>query len=223
MDNIECLMPYVTQLHLIARNDEGNGLDLLQSDYFSDNFADLHQIKGILEMLEEPLLINKGFDGELENRQFFQCLIYHFKNLMVDEIPSNLSEKQKFESICSEALKCNAEVKKGTGVLLKRINELLLFKIKRCLEKGQIERAKKIARNLSFGAPASRNLVEDTKDYFSYLERVRKLLEEGHSSKKSENKKGRIPDFNNQEKDWTFEMFAAANLDSGNNVQVLQV
>ena len=104
-----------------------------------------------------------------------------------------------------------------------RFEEMCLLKMKRCLEKGQIERFKKISKHLIMNRKSSAcpNLVQGSIKLNSYLDRIQKLHEDGYSQRQHES--AIVCDFNDSVMDWTWPAAIAANLDSANNSAVLEV
>ena len=137
--------------------------------------------------------------------------MHYYKDLAFDELPKSLSERQKFLSAYFEAIR------------FKRFDEMCLMKMKRCLEKGRIEHFKKISQHLIMNRKSSAcpKLVQGSLQLKSYLDRIKKLHEEGHSQRASEN--SAVCDFTDSDMDWTWPACIAANLDSANNSAVLQV
>ena len=137
--------------------------------------------------------------------------MHYYKDLAFDELPKSLSERQKFLSAYFEAIR------------FKRFDEMCLMKMKRCLEKGQIERFKKISQHLVMNRKTMvcPKLVQGSRELKSYLDRIWKLHEEGHNEKSRET--AAVCDFNDSDMDWTWPLCIAANLDSANNATVLEV
>ena len=144
-------------------------------------------------------------------QELLQPLMHYYKDLAFDELPKSLSERQKFLSAYFEAIR------------FKRFDEMCLMKMKRCLEKGQIERFKKISQHLVMNRKTMvcPKLVQGSRELKSYLDRIRKLHEEGHNEKSRET--AAVCDFNDSDMDWTWPLCIAANLDSANNATVLEV
>ena len=65
--------------------------------------------------------------------------------------------------------------------------------MKRCLEKGQIERFRKISKHLIMNrkSTACPKLVQGSIELNSYLDRIKKLHEDGYSHRETENAKRR--------------------------------
>ena len=92
--------------------------------------------------------------------------MHYYKDLAFDELPKSLSERQKFLSAYFEAIR------------FKRFDEMCLMKMKRCLEKGQIERFKKISQHLVMNRKTMvcPKLVQGSRELKSYLDRIRQGL-----------------------------------------------
>ena len=144
-------------------------------------------------------------------QELLQPLLYHYKDLTLDELPKSISERQNLISAYFEAIRHT------------RFEEMCLLKMKRCLEKGQIERFKKISKHLIMNRKSSAcpNLVQGSIKLNSYLDRIQKLHEDGYSQRQHES--AIVCDFNDSVMDWTWPAAIAANLDSANNSAVLEV
>ena len=225
MESFDNFHHLITHLYLTREESHELGLELLESGYFQDNQTNILKIKGLLECLEDPLIFTKLFRSTQIGKtakQRFQALIYHIKNIILDELPDSLSERQKFESWYSEALRCNFK----SISRYKRFNELCLIKMKRCLEKGQISRFKKISSQMvQSKIGPSYQMAEGGRDLKLFLDRIQKIHDGSQNiAKKSKTEKTKSAmNFDTYEADWNFATYIAANLDSANNVVILEV
>ena len=196
------MKPHLTHLGLLCSENE---FDVLKSDYFLDNDCDSRQIQAIFECFDDPKIFSVLIG---ENRQLFLPLIFHYKELFYDNLPTSIvnSTRQKYLNDFYDLMK------------KKRFEELCLEKMKRCLEKCQIEMFKKMCQHLVIKNSPTSKMVEGCLKLKSNLERIEKMHREGHDSNSN-----KIAQFDCEEDiSWTVPTLIAANLDSAHNSKVLE-
>lgn len=158
----------------------------------------------ILECMEEPEVFGHW---NKDHKEGIQPLLYFYKELIRENLPTFLSERQKFDSIYFNTIKS------------KRLEEVCLLKLKRCLEQGQIKRFMELSKELSLKKVSQcPELIEGGMNLRSYLEQIQKIHEEGVV--KETNYYPRL----NHDKclDWTYPLMVAANLDSPHSSQMIE-
>ena len=105
----------------------------------------------------------------------------------------------------------------------KRTDEVIMFKLEKCLQRGQLDRFKSICDTLRINKSIRCPLVPVVHELKSYLERISKLQAEGHGANARRLLSSEIYDFSKNDCAFVYPLKIASELDSGNNLLALQV
>ena len=105
-----------------------------------------------------------------------------------------------------------------------RTDELTMLKLEKCLQRGQVERFKRICDTLRLTRSIRCPLVPAAQELKTYLERISKLQNEGHTVNNARKLlSSEIYDFSRNDSAFVYPLKIASELDSGNNLLALQV
>ena len=208
---------YIPFLHFFDMKQEisrYNNWAELHTDYFDDctlgDDEESARLLTTLDNLEDPKIIARFTSRALHGGFLYQePLLSHHKSQFFEHLPLSAGERSKFESQFYDAVKHD------------RSEELLLLKMKRCLETGQIQRFRQLCAKIDIKKPNPHLKQADAANRAKiFMDKIDAFHKAG--VQKESFSFAHHVEVEDRNYDWIFNLWVGANLDSGKLREMLK-